>query len=445
VGGDASPAPDAAGVDASTHDGTGGGADGAVPPNDSASMAPPDVALMRGPTPAANGVNFPFPQNRESSHCVYPARYLNSVVQAAYDQWKNLLLTSNGANGHLRVQRTSSDSMGTCIPQGSTVSEGIGYGMLLAVYMGDQNTFDQLWLYEQQNLDKNNLMNWAPTGPQDPTSGCTGGATDADEDMAFALAMAAKQWGGQGALSAPYSQLATQQAGYVWNYEILKASDGKGVQPGEWGVDFQHVNPSYFAPAYYRVFQVIDPGPANAMHTWKDLINTTYDTLTNVVSSANGNQTTGLAPGWCQSPNNSYAGPYVPGTPTGAPGNYQYDACRVPFRIGIDWCLNGEARAQSYVAKTSAFFGGIGVNNIADGYGLDGTPQPAHSGLLSAAFIGPAGVGAMSSSTFQPFVNDAYGAVATQMLLAGGTYYEQSWTVLSLLMMTANFLDYSAY
>jgi hypothetical protein len=30
-------------------------------------------------------------------------------------------------------------------------------------------------------------------------------------------------------------------------------------------------------------------------------------------------------------------------------------------------------------------------------------------------------------------------------LLVGGTYYDESWTVLSLLMMTANFLDYTSY
>jgi hypothetical protein len=30
-------------------------------------------------------------------------------------------------------------------------------------------------------------------------------------------------------------------------------------------------------------------------------------------------------------------------------------------------------------------------------------------------------------------------------LLVGGTYYDESWTVLSLLMMTGNFIDYTAY
>jgi hypothetical protein len=43
----------------------------------------------------------------------------------------------------------------------------------------------------------------------------------------------------------------------------------------------------------------------------------------------------------------------------------------------------------------------------------------------------------------QAFVDDAYNAVKGLDLLVGGTYYEESWTVLSLLMMTGNFLDYT--
>ena len=52
--------------------------------------------------------------------------------------------------------------------------------------------------------------------------------------------------------------------------------------------------------------------------------------------------------------------------------------------MGVDWCWNGSrdagaaaainpSRAQSYVAKTSSFFGGVGAAAIVDGYNLDGT------------------------------------------------------------------------
>jgi len=91
----------------------------------------------RGPTPAANGVNFPFPQNREISRCAYPVNYLNSDVMAAWTQFKADTVVSAGNNSKgmpmRRIQRTASDPVSTYTPAMSTVSEGIAYGMLVAV------------------------------------------------------------------------------------------------------------------------------------------------------------------------------------------------------------------------------------------------------------------------------------------------------------------------
>ena len=111
-----------------------------------------------------NGTNFPFPQNRQMSGCTYPTAYDNNDVMAAYTKWKADLVTSNGAGGFQRVQRTTVRRPRAAIgatPLNSTVSEGIGYGMLIAVYMGDQTLFDNLWKYEQLHLDSNGLMNWS--------------------------------------------------------------------------------------------------------------------------------------------------------------------------------------------------------------------------------------------------------------------------------------------
>src|SRR5690606_16479086 len=85
----------------------------------------------RGPTPPRDGANFPFPQNRETPHCFNPAHYKNSDVVAAYEKWRTDTVTSEGAGGYLRVKRTPSDGN---LALGSTVSEGIAYGMLIAVY-----------------------------------------------------------------------------------------------------------------------------------------------------------------------------------------------------------------------------------------------------------------------------------------------------------------------
>lgn len=425
-----------AGIDAATI--ASGGAAGTTAPTGGAALGAPasggtlatdgragtavDGAPASGPAPPEPGVRFPFPQNRESGRCVYPRGYRNEDVVRAFTTWKADTVTADGAGGHLRVKRPNDPTL----ERDSTVSEGIGYGMLIAVYMNDQRLFDELWRYERLWLDDNGLMDWYINAAGTARLG-TGGATDADEDMAFALVMADRQWGGQGTLDRAYVDYAKDQIQRFWDHEIF---EGKLARAGDhWG-DWNNVNISYFAPSYYRVFAQIDGNGAG----WDAVLKTVYDTMDNAQNAGNGNQTNGLVPAWCTSQ----------GVP-GSPGNYQYDACRTPFRIALDWCFFGTTRARDYVAKTSAFFGAIGANGIVDGYDLDGTPHAANPGARSAAFVGPAAVGAMSSPNFLTLLDDGYAAVATGALLAGGTYYEESWTVLALLMMTGNFLDYTAY
>jgi len=381
---------------------------------------------LRGPTPASNGANFPFPQNRQTERCHYP-NYRNSDVLAAYQRWKADNVTSAGAGNHLRVQRPKEPGL----QPNSTVSEGIGYGLILAVYMNDQPLFDELWKYEQMWLGKSGLMDWYISSNGSDRLG-SGAASDADEDMAWALLMADRQWGGSGSLSDTYSNIAKHQINLVYDNEIYQS---KLVKPGDtWG-DWSSVNASYFAPSYYRAF-----AQATGNAGWNQVIQTVYDTLANLLNAGNGNASNGLVPAWSTS--DGVPNPHVWGD-SSAPTNYQYDSCRTPFRIGLDFCFNGEARAQAYVAKTSQFFAGIGALHIVDGYQLDGTPQPQNSSGQSAAFVGPAAVGAMSDASYQALLQGGYDAVATQKLLVGGEYYDESWTVLSLLMLTGNFVDYT--
>jgi hypothetical protein len=118
--------------------------------------------------------------------------------------------------------------------------------------------------------------------------------------------------------------------------------------------------------------------------------------------------------------------------------NYQYDSCR-PFRIAR--LVTSELRASLTRQEQQSAPRRLNIGR----YSLAGAPQPANKTGQSAAFIGPAGVGAMGAPAYQGFLDDAYRDVATLNLLVGGTYYELSWTVMSLLMMTGNFLDYTAY
>ena len=390
-----------------------GGVTGTGGSTSSGGVTSPGGTTGKGGATSASGAAYPFPQNFKGKYCTYPASYDNAKVTAAYQAWKDAVITSDGAGTFQRVKKPDS---GTVI--GSTVSEGIGYGMILAVYMDDQKLFDNLWSYEQIHLGK-------------VTSGGAGGATDGDEDMAWALVMADRQWGGQGALKDTYLNNAKKLIGLIWSLEVDQTRSDM-LKPGDqWG-NVDATNPSYFAPAYYRVFGQV----TGKTDDWNKVISGNYDILEKSLNTTSGNATNGLVPAWCDSSGKPIS-PY-----SGAPMYFQNDSTRTPFRVGQDYCYFGEPR---YLAKISSFYVGIGVSKIVDGYELNGTPKPdkAVNGLQPASFVGPAGVGAMSDATYQSFINDAYTAVATLNLTAGTIYYQKSWTALSLLMMTANLVDFT--
>jgi endo-1,4-beta-D-glucanase Y len=371
-------------------------------------------------------------------------------VKTVYTAWKADLVTSDGAGGNLRVKRPAEPGL----QQNSTVSEGIGYGMLIAVYMDDQSLFDGLWKYAQAHTwqscplggggcTQTILMNWYIAADGNTASQNSvgqdgnGAATDADEDMAFALVMADKQWGGQGSLSKGYLDSAKQLLGDIWKYEIDNNRLPKNGS--SWGGD-DDLNISYFAPAYYRVFAKV-----TGEQRWgKDVVDYVYTVIGNNLNDSNGNKNNGLVPAFSKS-DGSAANP-----PQGQSlaFNYQYDSCRTPFRIGLDACWSSEQRAIDYTSKTSSFFGPLGAAKIVDGYELNGNPKPQYpdkySGL-SAAFIGPAGVGAMSSPANQSFVSDVWGLLKQNNMWCGGQYYDESWTMMSMLMLSGNFIDYTAY
>jgi len=355
--------------------------------------------------------------------CVLPPAASDAALRAAYARWTTDLVTSDGANGFQRVRRPNSGN-----PFNSSNSEGIAYGMILAVYLGDQGLFDNLWKYEQRWTQTNGLMNWE-INPQGTAPSGTGAATDGDEDMAFALVMADRTWGGRGSLADTYLNYARRQIDLIWSLEV-DHNLGDVLAPGDQFGGGSIVNISYFAPAYYRIFGQVSGKPAD----WDKVVESSYRVLQATLNAASGNASNGLIPAW-----STPAG--VPMAPPGKPTHHQLDSCRTPFRIAQDFCWFNDRRAQDYLQKISGFYAGIGATRLVDGYALGGAPMP-NTGLALAAFVGPAGVGAMATPAFSRLRDDAYASVASLSAssLGDSLYYNESWTVLSLLMLTGHLI-----
>jgi endo-1,4-beta-D-glucanase Y len=280
--------------------------------------------------------------------------------------------------------------------------------MLIAVYMNDRPAFDGFWTYAQAHFDANGFMNWKITPQGATATDGAGSASDADEDMIWALIMASAQW-----QSGAYLDQAKRMIGGMYNTMI--ASDGMLLPGDNWGSS-DRTFPDYFSPAYYRVFAEV-----SGNRTWATtIIDRNYEILADVSGMH------GLVP---DSTTRTYE--HV--------GAYGYDACRTPWRIAMDYCFYGEPRAKAYLDKVVPFFAAQGVANIGDGYSLTGTKTSSYPNM---AFIGPAGVGAMYDPQFSMLLNDAftYGATGT-----GGTtpYYQQTLRLVTMLMMSGNFLDFT--
>jgi endo-1,4-beta-D-glucanase Y len=373
------------------------------------------------------GPPYAFPQGYRSAHCSYPAGADPAKARQVYDRWKTELVTSEGAGENLRVRRPANE-------MDTTVSEGIAYGMIFSVVFGDQDQFDKLWKYARSHANGNGLMAWRiqPDGSVTPGIGDEGAATDADEDMAWALILADKKWGGSGTIGMPYIDAAKEQIERIWNHEVDHGRGELLLAGDSWGATVAH-NPSYFAPNQYRRFAQVTGNMG-----WLTVIEKNYAVLASTLTAMRGNQDNGLVPAWTD-PEGNPAQPW-----DGAPMHYQYDSARIPFRLGQDFCDFGEPRAKAYLDKASSFFAGIGASMIVDGYELNGTPRAENPlPAQSALFVGAAGVGAMSDATRIAFVDATYQLMITKELYPPSYYYNLCWQVFSLLMMTGNLYDYA--
>lgn len=374
---------------------------------------------------------FPFPHNQRLPSCFYPESANAEHALAAFRRFRSEIVTADGASGFLRTRRPDT-------PDGqpnSTVSEGIAYGVMIAVMFDDQPLFDAFYQYALRWSNACGLMSWyiAPDGSRALGSGA---ATDADEDIAWALVMAARQWGGRGSLSETYLSHAQRQIDRIWQYEVDHDRFAGMLLPGDEWRGRNVFNPSYFSPHQYRLFGEISgnvPG-------WQQVIDRGYAIVEASLNDRNQNRQNGLVPAWCDA-----SGEPVEAFP-GAMTNYQYDSARLPFRLGQDFAYHQEPRARAYLARTSAFFAAVGAENIVDGYTLSGEPAPDPRAQTpnpgSAVFVGSAAVGAMHDERYRSFVEAAYRRVSTGELLARSRYYNQCWTVLSLLMLSGNLISF---
>lgn len=262
-----------------------------------------------------------------------------SILTASWEIYKQEFINSDG-----RVIDYSKNAI--------TTSEGQSYAMLRSIWMDDKKTFDLAWKWTQENLRRPNdhLFGWIWGKREDGTFGLLkdgdNSASDADSDIALALLFAAKRWG-----DSKYRDQARLILADLWDKSTDIVAGKRYLAAGNWArsQDYVVINPSYFAPYAWRIFQKEDP-----THAWEDLLDPAYALLSLASDTPfDKGRSVGLPPDWIVIDRKAgeIKSPPLPELKV----NYSYDAARVPFRIALDYEWNKDEKAYQYLKKSFQF------------------------------------------------------------------------------------------
>jgi oligosaccharide reducing-end xylanase len=266
-------------------------------------------------------------------------------------------------------------------------TEGMSYGMMIAVQMNKKDDFDALWNWTKTYMYAGN--------PQHPSYGyffwsCkTDGtpneetpAPDGEEYFAMSLLFAANRWGsGKGIYD--YKAEAKQLLTAMRHREIMSGMTRFGQRVVGPEVNEQHAmilfvpgvmpqpftDPSYHLPAFYELWARWGPPEDRAF--WARAAETSRAFFVKTTNS-----TTGLSPDYA----NFDGSPHINRFPQS--GTFGYDAWRTASNWSVDWSWWRKSSQEQILSdKIQAFFASQGLNQYGPLYSLDGSPLSVTHGV----------------------------------------------------------------
>ncbi|HEY1871699.1 MAG TPA: glycosyl hydrolase family 8 [Chitinophagaceae bacterium] len=416
---------------------------------------------------------FPFPQHNKIKYfgsVIYPevdSNQMMAVVSNIYKIWKDEFLKDNACDHSSYI--LSNSGGGSNNRQEHCVSEAMGYGMMITVLMaekadsGSQKLFDRLFLYVKQhpsvtdndrytsNRKKysnksiyidSSLMAWRQVSECDTSKETS--ATDGDLDITYSLLLANAQWGSNG----KFNYLKEART-------ILRDIKLKDIHPdhhtfllgnsistdayGSW--DSCVIRTSDFMPSHLREFNLADTDADKSV--WTEAINSNYFIYRRIQEK--------LSPDYSLFPDFiDYSFQQI-NLPRRRIELRKYDstfydnACRVPWRIGMDYVLNGNPDAYKILGKFNngmIQLTGNDPNNIhPGGYTLNGdvsTLKQIDSTRFS--YYGPLAVSAMIDKKYQTWLNRLWKLVSRENIIDDHVeYYDRTLQLLTLIVLSGNY------
>lgn len=280
-------------------------------------------------------------------------------------------------------------------------------------------------------------------------------AADGDIDIAFSLLLAARQWPEAG--RTPYRQEAMRLIDSIFTQEIdtsfYTIVESNSIE-SDGSPDYHDFRTSDFIPSELKAFgQATGETTGNATREptrdtrWDRVVDSNYAHLANLQKTFS--PTRHLLADFYE----RVGARYLPGRRTKDeifPNAYYYNACRAPWRIGLDYLFSGDVRSKALLAPLNAWFIGTTSGNparINAGYTLKANTKPTpETDSLMLSFIAPLGVSAMASPAYRLWLNKIWALTAQAPLLPGGRfrnqdygYYENTIKLLCMIILSGNY------
>jgi len=359
--------------------------------------------------------NNPSGGNIAGSYAVLPSNKDLDKVREMYNTWIQTLyitIEDDAAAGTFNINNVGEAVRGTarikasysgCTGGGCTVSEAIGYGMILTVLMEDWEKFDKLYAYSKAfYIQGSSLMRWDVVNF---TSGKGGSATDADIDIAAALLVAYKK-------NAPKKQeyldgaLAIAASIYEWEIDATTKLVLPAMRSERMG-DGSLYNISYMSLPALKMFAEFDK-----TRDWNAVLDANIAYMEKVQNAG-----PGLWPDWSD-PSGAAINPAnssntiltaTDGSSVNSWESYYKEGPRIPWRIAWYYHWYGDSRAKNMLDKGIAFLrlkGATDYKGIKDFYKYDGTKESNGSSVMARSSLCALGMGNSANSEWLNSCNE---------------------------------------
>ena len=320
-------------------------------------------------------VDFFSSEMKKKNGNFHTGAYRNLFLEAGYSQSeidkKLEKAYTDLFEGPNKIYFEVGDSMGyvSDVKNKDARTEGMSYGMMVAVQLDKKEVFDRIWRFSKKYLQHQSgprpaQVAWS-FNPATMKQNSPGSASDGELYYITSLLFAANRWGNETGID--YYAEARRILDAMWKkdgtgniYNLINV-EHKQITFVPEGRNYTWTDPSYHLPAFYEIWAEY----ANDGHEqfYRDCADTSRVFLHRACHPV-----TGLNYDYANFDGTAHSTPWMP-------AGFRYDSWRVPMNIAQDYVWYGKDKnwQEDYAARLQGFLRSKGIDTFEDQFNPDGT------------------------------------------------------------------------